>query len=1101
MNELIDLKQRQQRQQQQQQQQNQQKQYDVDHHHPPENTTANLDITEKAVENLRLSKANPKESCPEANCLGTSSSGKRATLQLNTPSTQDKVEEMNEAMTSRLQQIRTSVQKFLSQRFSVHEYTVPRLFITLPDDNYYHNSDAFHNHGCGEETKTTERSTNRYRLYLLCECGATFTLPLGSGLNHLHIAKHPGYEIDPGRQDEFFKRYGSMILMLLYFLKYGYDPAVEVFPISPQSVGQEQDGQQQQQQQQQQRYLDIWEAKLRKVEKISNLRRSDLPESIAQDVSDKFDRMIEYLEGLGVAHGGLANGVKESRQNQARDGEGEVHGLSSLSDLHSLYSFLGLADINKRLQYGQLGNLYRVSNVKGKVGWVCVYHYRWTFLERNIDEFERWVVTRRRFSLQHPAPAFTGALSVPLNVRETLVKDRQGGDTKATRIRTRYGSQFQGSWSVQSLYRLSSLEQLILPEFSVTDVHMQAIVSGIRNKTSLVTLDLSNSQLNDGGAIILAQGLFNTNICHLDLSKNEKLSDTSVARVIRAIGPRLTSLKMAQTGFGDLAAAALAKSMDGISITNTLRDQLHLHHRIDVAAIVAGHRPGVRITLDNPIFATPDNHRVEAREKTHSRGHLVYLDIEDNNCTVLGFKSLAKVKSRLQFVYLNLSGSKELKDKECARILERVASSEMITLRVAWTEFGDLSAKALAKALLEHPERTSGIAARISGPCQLEELDLQACPVGPEGLQALCKTLDDTQAFSCLRVLDLGHCRYLHDQVLQQLLKTLVIRNGTSWNPVPLIIKQSPSQHDVGSQLMMAHTSTTRKGHLQESSDSMDQEVDRDANNGEKSKSIPQSDSESQLQSNNMLEETEVDAGHGEPLVQSPPKTSLPLAVGFFTNLRRLDLKSTRIGDSTAWLLAQALVQTWTMINSLTILDPIAMSVRGICWILDALCENMTVQEVGIGKSNISQQSDLDAFGSGLATLLEVNRRIRSLTTLGAPLAPIAKGLLLNQSLHSIYLIRSTGQFEDLQLMGQALGFTRTLLVFWMGGSDDSLLGPLKFGANEHQTQETAETEAAAATTGAGVAEASIPITSTDSLQQQQFQRHQEYQEQQQHEN
>ncbi|KAF9359986.1 hypothetical protein BGX34_008014 [Mortierella sp. NVP85] len=86
-------------------------------------------------------------------------------------------------------------------------------------------------------------------------------------------------------------------------------------------------------------------------------------------------------------------------------------------------------------------------------------------------------------------------------------------------------------------------------------------MTGIRTKTILVTLDLSNSQLNDGGAIILTQGLFSTNICHLDLSRNEKLSDTAAARVICAIGPRLTSLKMAGTGFGDLAAAALEKNM------------------------------------------------------------------------------------------------------------------------------------------------------------------------------------------------------------------------------------------------------------------------------------------------------------------------------------------------------------------------------------------------------------------------------------------------------------------------------------------------------------------------------------------------------------
>ncbi|KAK3817543.1 MAG: hypothetical protein J3Q66DRAFT_369379 [Benniella sp.] len=104
---------------------------------------------------------------------------------------------------------------------------------------------------------------------------------------------------------------------------------------------------------------------------------------------------------------------------------------------------------------------------------------------------------------------------------------------------------------------------------------------------------------------------------------------------------------MARTGFGDLAAAALAKTMDGIS-TNTLRDKLLLQYRLDVAAVVTGHRPAIRITVDNPVYSpAPEVRRVEAREKTHSRGHLVYLDIEDNHCTVQGFKSLAEVKSHL----------------------------------------------------------------------------------------------------------------------------------------------------------------------------------------------------------------------------------------------------------------------------------------------------------------------------------------------------------------------------------------------------------------------------------------------------------------------
>ncbi|KAI8359020.1 hypothetical protein B0O80DRAFT_495653 [Mortierella sp. GBAus27b] len=133
--------------------------------------------------------------------------------------------------------------------------------------------------------------------------------------------------------------------------------------------------------------------------------------------------------------------------------------------------------------------------------------------------------------------------------------------------------------------------------------------------------------------------------------------------------------------------------------------------------------------------------------------------------------------------------------------------------------------------------------------------------------------------------------------------------------------------------------------------------------------------------------------------------------------------------------------------------------------------------------------------GSGIARLLETNKRIRSLTTLGAPLGPIARGMLLNQSLHSLYVIRSKGQFEDLQLMGQALGFTRTLLVFWMGGSDDFLLGPLQAGAGAGVYQDMddggADGGADAHTTAAAAAAAQELYYSQQELQHLQMQQQQ----------
>ncbi|KAG0312525.1 hypothetical protein BGZ99_009457 [Dissophora globulifera] len=1078
---------------------------------------------------------------------------------------------------------------------------------------------------------------------------------------------------------EFFEQYGGMVLMLLYFLKYGDDPekrpSVASSEVSAETAAQ-------QQQHHHQKYRGRQDSKeadsgITRVMGISRLRQSDLPDSIAQDVEDKFNKMIAFLEGLQALAAVTQPSKSEHRLQQEEhdsnpdspsdpshdeindpndlngsdDFADRLQGLTSLADLHRLYSFIGLANLQTRLQSSQpqLGNLYRISNVRGQVSWVCVYHYRWTFLERNIDEFDQWVVKRRcgyfdkpsgsvsirLFSRSHArtfcswisnkvAPSIVEAhiemgwkfghkdlerLAKALASSTVTVLSLDGGSfaeksssssfsnssspttaPKAMATATykmilytkKYDpilyllthgqihslelTRFPGMFSklskkivkASSLKRLelgrgmqveskdrgafihflascTSLQELILPGCYVSDLLMHAILKGIQHNSnratfltsastgvSLSMLDLSNSQFDDSAAIVLAQGLFNTNISNLDLSKNGMLSDTGAARVIRAVGPRLVSLKMAQTGFGDLAAAALAKSMDGISITTVLRDQLNLQQRLDFVAMAAGHRPGLRIISDNPIFAghgsdmaSPPPAREVRREKTHRTGHLIYLDIEDNQCTIQGFKLLANIKSRLYLVYLNISGSKDLPDRECAQILERVMSSAMVTLRLACTGFGNQSARALAKTLLEPPPRFGHDVRRSkhhpSRLSNLEELDLQACSIGFEGLSVLCDAMERAQVSACLQIMDLGHCGYLHDQVLQQLVTTLIIPNGTTWIP-PIPAVKRLSRGDLGSRagseggskrIQMRKASRLEQQEGSESSDKRETREEADQPIFLHARS--DTDPTGQVDTPNHGS-TVAPYDPNDPTKAMPPRTVMMRPRGFFSNLRHLDLKSTRAGDGTAWLLAQALVQPDAMLTTLMVIDPIAMTVQGMHWIMDALCENTSVEEFGIGKTaDVDTLTDLEVFGLGIVNLMELNKRIRSLTLLGAPMGSVAKGLLLNQSLHSLYLIRSRGQFEDLQLMGQALGFTRSLLVFWMDGSEKSLLGPLIQQQRQRQGRLEGSSEAEQddlwATPMVADTIDGSPTTLTSNILQQQYQQHQQLQEEQQHEN
>lgn len=1087
---------------------------------------------------------------------------------------------------ARVDVVRAKVLALLRQRFLVHEYTIPRLFVVLPVQvaeplvNSNTNTSEAAAAGTGTGTESGSRSGTdqgpprcRYRLYFLCECSASFTLPLGSGLNHLHIAKHPGYEIDPGREDEFFRRYGTMILMLLIFLRNGYDPSDESPPNSSKSAPPKHSKDDPQ-------FTDAKETLLKRVNRISTLKAADLPDAIARQVEQKVDGMIAYLEQLRMDHQESSNSTENnngdtfSRAEKDTKADGkksppassledqQIQGLTSLSDLHQLYSFLGLSTVGKRVQSGQLANLYRISNVRGQVSWVCVYHYRWTFLEKNIDDFEHWIVTRRghfdkqtgsvsmtlvsrantrtfcswitnkvapslvevhlklgwkfgKKDLWRLAHAFASSTvtvlsldgctfaghssyknvhkkydpilyllthgqlrSLELQRFPSMFSRLSSKAVKATSLRRlelgpgmKIDTRDRESFS-QLIKSCSSLQELIVPAFPATGLHMQAIMNGARATTSLVTLDLSNSEMDEGAAIILAQGLFNSHICHLDLSRNEQLSDIGAARIIRAIGPRLASLKMAQTGFGDMAAVALSRSMDGISITSTLQDQLMMQHRLDIAALTAGHRPGLRIMVQDPMVVTTELKPQVIKEKIQSAGCLVYLDIEDNECTVKGFRALAHVKSYLFFVYLNLSGSKGLEDDECAAILDHVASAEMRTLRLSCTGFGDLSALALTRSFSRFQDLTteSGPLGRESKICQLEELDLHGCPISIDGFSALSEGLRRAQSSSRLKSLDLGHCGGLEDETAYELLKEILLPNGSE----RMSILSELSWHrrvDPGSQSLMDMASLLKRGSTfggrETLSDNRGVGLLGAENRNRRRVEAPgsdrplamlvRSDSTPVMPSSRsgVFDSPLGSLADGTPMQLDlhPPRTILSLPHGFFANLRQLDFKSTQVGDSTAWLLAQALIQPWVMISSLTLLEPTAMTSQGMCWIVEALCDNFSVQDFAIGKSNLTLPLDVDLFGSSLVNLMEINKRIRSLTVLGAPFGSVAKGLLLNQSLHSIYIIRSRGQPDDVHLMGQALSFNRSLLIFWMGGTDKSLLGGDGGGTTEQSNQ------------------------------------------------
>ncbi|KAG0092706.1 hypothetical protein BGZ93_008202 [Podila epicladia] len=108
--------------------------------------------------------------------------------------------------------IQSKIEAILSQQLELDGYPIPPLFIILPEEL------AKYNPGNWFRTK--------FRLHFICECGE-HTEALNSKVPHyLHLAKHEGYVIrDP---TEFFKKYGSFLLLILDLIKFGTSIAGQV---------------------------------------------------------------------------------------------------------------------------------------------------------------------------------------------------------------------------------------------------------------------------------------------------------------------------------------------------------------------------------------------------------------------------------------------------------------------------------------------------------------------------------------------------------------------------------------------------------------------------------------------------------------------------------------------------------------------------------------------------------------------------------------------------------------------------------------------------------------------------------------------------------
>ncbi|KAF9954506.1 hypothetical protein BGZ65_003964, partial [Modicella reniformis] len=112
-------------------------------------------------------------------------------------------QEMHRAF-SRFFRVQYQVQSILNMTFQ--EMPVPRLFIVLPKSTAIVN----------EQRKAC---SSQFRLYYLCECGSLSRGKNTSETREIHMRKHSGYDlVNP---NEFFDKYGTYLLTIMYMVKYG----------------------------------------------------------------------------------------------------------------------------------------------------------------------------------------------------------------------------------------------------------------------------------------------------------------------------------------------------------------------------------------------------------------------------------------------------------------------------------------------------------------------------------------------------------------------------------------------------------------------------------------------------------------------------------------------------------------------------------------------------------------------------------------------------------------------------------------------------------------------------------------------------------------
>ncbi|KAF8939094.1 hypothetical protein BGZ58_010663, partial [Dissophora ornata] len=230
----------------------------------------------------------------------------------------------------RLILIQSKTEAILTQNYELLEYTIPRLFIVLPET-----STAW-------DPATMFRT--KFRLRFICECGEHTKASRSKIPHQIHLSNHEGYVVN--KPTEFFEKYGPFLMLMLEMIKTGtgiagrFVPAVAIIDaVTSKGIDYSL------------KYLEECRALIQKSDGVDV--------DVDRDARELHQDLPSYLTG--------------------------VEGLEG-ADLRQLGSYL-TANSSDNL----LGNLYRMTTKDGHVKWVCHNHYRAGYQEAHTQKLRELV--------------------------------------------------------------------------------------------------------------------------------------------------------------------------------------------------------------------------------------------------------------------------------------------------------------------------------------------------------------------------------------------------------------------------------------------------------------------------------------------------------------------------------------------------------------------------------------------------------------------------------------------------------------------------------------------------------------------------------------